>query len=61
MFRVEKRRVGAPGGDLRPAGPLDFENPEHRRGFRFRVEVTDAVSTKRLLVNGAKNLEDDVM
>lgn len=44
MFRVEKRRVGAPGGDLRPAGPLDYENPEHRRGFRFRVEVTDAVS-----------------
>ncbi|XP_050738814.1 putative neural-cadherin 2 isoform X2 [Eriocheir sinensis] len=42
MFRVEKRRVGAPGGDLRPAGPLDYENPEHRRGFRFRVEVTDA-------------------
>ncbi|XP_045129226.1 putative neural-cadherin 2 isoform X2 [Portunus trituberculatus] len=42
MFRVEKRRVGAPGGDLRLATPLDYEKPEHREGFRFRVEVTDA-------------------
>lgn len=43
LFRVEERRVGAPGGDLRPVAPLDYENPDHRRGFRFRVEVTDMV------------------
>ncbi|XP_071515440.1 putative neural-cadherin 2 isoform X1 [Panulirus ornatus] len=41
MFRIEGRRVGAPGGDLRPLEPLDYENPDHRKGFRFRVEVTD--------------------
>ncbi|KAK3879098.1 hypothetical protein Pcinc_016307 [Petrolisthes cinctipes] len=41
LFHVEERRVGAPGGDLRPVAPLDYENPDHRRGFRFRVEVTD--------------------
>ncbi|XP_042227979.1 putative neural-cadherin 2 isoform X2 [Homarus americanus] len=41
MFRVEGRRNGGPGGDLRAVAPLDYENPDHRRGFRFRVQVTD--------------------
>ncbi|XP_045584423.2 putative neural-cadherin 2 isoform X2 [Procambarus clarkii] len=41
MFRVSGRRGGGPGGDLRAVAPLDYENPEHRRGFRFRVQVTD--------------------
>ncbi|KAK8746882.1 hypothetical protein OTU49_016878, partial [Cherax quadricarinatus] len=41
MFRVDGRRSGGPGGDLRAVSPLDYENPEHRRGFRFRVQVTD--------------------
>nr|XP_053630333.1 putative neural-cadherin 2 [Cherax quadricarinatus] len=41
LFRVEGRRRGSPGGDLRSVTPLDYENPSHRRGFRFRVQVTD--------------------
>ncbi|XP_069195930.1 putative neural-cadherin 2 [Procambarus clarkii] len=41
MFLVEGRGGGGPGGDLRPLTALDFENPDHRLGFRFRVEVTD--------------------
>ncbi|XP_069195696.1 putative neural-cadherin 2 [Procambarus clarkii] len=41
LFRVEGRRRGSPGGDLRSVAPLDYENPSHRRGFRFRVQVTD--------------------
>ncbi|XP_047489163.1 putative neural-cadherin 2 [Penaeus chinensis] len=41
MFRVEGRQSGSPGGDLRAMSPLDYENPEHRKGFRFRVQVTD--------------------
>lgn len=43
MFRVEGRQSGSPGGDLRATSPLDYENPEHRKGFRFRVQVTDMV------------------
>ncbi|XP_071516704.1 putative neural-cadherin 2 [Panulirus ornatus] len=41
LFRVSVRLQGNPGGDLRAVIPLDFENPSHRRGFRFRVQVTD--------------------
>ncbi|XP_069186499.1 putative neural-cadherin 2 [Procambarus clarkii] len=41
LFRVDGRRRGSPGGDLRSVAPLDYENPSHRRGFRFRVQVTD--------------------
>ncbi|KAG0716375.1 putative neural-cadherin 2 [Chionoecetes opilio] len=41
MFGVEGRRRGGPGGDLRSLTSLDFENPDHREGFRFKVEVTD--------------------
>nr|XP_053635865.1 putative neural-cadherin 2 isoform X3 [Cherax quadricarinatus] len=41
MFRVDERLGGTLGGDLRALVPLDYENPEHRRGFRFKVQVTD--------------------
>lgn len=40
-------RKGGTGGvrmELRSVEVLDYENPEHRKGFRFRVEVTDRVS-----------------
>ncbi|XP_042883447.1 putative neural-cadherin 2 isoform X2 [Penaeus japonicus] len=45
MFQVEGRQSGSPGGDLRAMSPLDYENPEHRKGFRFRVQVTDMGET----------------
>ncbi|XP_071548441.1 LOW QUALITY PROTEIN: putative neural-cadherin 2 [Panulirus ornatus] len=41
MFRVDERTNGTTGGDLRALVPLDYENADHRRGFRFRVQVTD--------------------
>ncbi|XP_045129934.1 putative neural-cadherin 2 isoform X2 [Portunus trituberculatus] len=41
MFTVEGRRRGGPGGDLRSITSLDYEKPIHRKGFRFKVEVTD--------------------
>ena len=31
-------------GQLYAIKTLDYENPAHRRGFRFMVEVTDRVS-----------------
>lgn len=43
MFRVEGREGGSPGGVLRAVEPLDYEDPNHRRGFHFRVQVTDMV------------------
>lgn len=33
-------------GELYALQPLDFEDPAHRRGFRFMVQVTDRVSCK---------------
>ena len=30
--------------ELRAVKELDYENQDHRRGFRFRVQVTDKVS-----------------
>ena len=30
--------------ELRAVRELDYENPDHRRGFRFRLQVTDKVS-----------------
>ncbi|XP_071515917.1 putative neural-cadherin 2 isoform X1 [Panulirus ornatus] len=41
MFQVEGREGGSPGGELRAVEPLDYEDPDHRRGFHFRVQVTD--------------------
>ncbi|KAK8730326.1 hypothetical protein OTU49_008218, partial [Cherax quadricarinatus] len=41
IFSVQERGGGGPGGDLRLVTPLDYENPDQRPGFRFRVEVTD--------------------
>ncbi|KAK8392665.1 hypothetical protein O3P69_014833 [Scylla paramamosain] len=38
LFRVG---AGGVGGLLWARQPLDYENPAHRVGFRFRVEVTD--------------------
>ncbi|XP_042240879.1 putative neural-cadherin 2 [Homarus americanus] len=41
-FQLEGRQEGGgPGGDLRALTALDYENPEHRRGFSFRVQVSD--------------------
>lgn len=33
-------------GELYALQPLDFEDPAHRRGFRFMVQVTDRVSCR---------------
>ncbi|KAK4314242.1 hypothetical protein Pmani_014396 [Petrolisthes manimaculis] len=40
-FYLATRQTGSVGADLYSLIKLDFENPTHRRGFRFRVEVTD--------------------
>lgn len=40
------RTVGAVG-QLYPIKVLDYENPKHRDGFTFMVQVTDQVSTKK--------------
>ncbi|XP_071516873.1 putative neural-cadherin 2 isoform X2 [Panulirus ornatus] len=42
MFQVIGLENGAPAGSLRAVEPLDYEDPDHRRGFHFRVQVTDA-------------------
>lgn len=39
-----KEGGGDPGGEVRASLPLDYENRDHRREFRFKVEVTDQVS-----------------
>ncbi|MPC15766.1 putative neural-cadherin 2 [Portunus trituberculatus] len=41
MFSVRSRPNGEAAGDLRALVPLDYEDPEHRQGFRFQVQVTD--------------------
>ncbi|KAK3853053.1 hypothetical protein Pcinc_040388, partial [Petrolisthes cinctipes] len=41
---------GDPGGEVRATLPLDYENRDHRREFRFKVEVTDQVSSSVLVV-----------
>ncbi|XP_050686791.1 putative neural-cadherin 2 isoform X2 [Eriocheir sinensis] len=41
MFRLRPRADGAAAGELSSVVPLDYENPQHRQGFRFRVQVTD--------------------
>ncbi|XP_068212164.1 putative neural-cadherin 2 isoform X4 [Palaemon carinicauda] len=41
MFRVDGRKKGTLGGDLRAVEPLDYENEEHRKGFKFKVQVSD--------------------
>ena len=44
MFQVEGVSGSLPGGNLKSVKPLDFENPKHRQGFDFKVQVTDVVS-----------------
>ncbi|KAK7072336.1 Cadherin [Halocaridina rubra] len=41
MFQVKGRVSGAPGGDLHVMQPLDYENEDHRKGFKFKVQVSD--------------------
>ncbi|XP_045130452.1 putative neural-cadherin 2 isoform X1 [Portunus trituberculatus] len=41
MFRVEAASGSLPGGNLRSVESLDYENPDHRQSFHFRVQVTD--------------------
>ncbi|XP_063876237.1 putative neural-cadherin 2 isoform X2 [Scylla paramamosain] len=41
MFQVEGVSGSLPGGNLKSVKPLDFENPDHRQGFNFKVQVTD--------------------
>ncbi|XP_018016189.2 neural-cadherin-like [Hyalella azteca] len=40
-WQLVEVRAGAAGADLFSRVPLDFENPQHRAGFNFRVQVTD--------------------
>nr|XP_053637261.1 putative neural-cadherin 2 [Cherax quadricarinatus] len=47
LFRVEGRPGGGPEGDLRAVQPLDYEDPDHRRGFSFKVQVTDMGTSGR--------------
>ena len=44
MFRVEGGKGTQPTGNLMSVEPLDYEDPDHRQGFTFRVQVTDRVS-----------------
>ncbi|XP_045130155.1 putative neural-cadherin 2 isoform X1 [Portunus trituberculatus] len=41
MFRVEEGAGTVPTGNLMSVEPLDYEDPDHRQGFTFRVQVTD--------------------
>ena len=34
-------------GELFPIQRLDYENPQHRQGFRFMIQVTDKVSKRQ--------------
>lgn len=43
MFRLRPKADGAAAGELSAVVPLDYENPQHRQGFLFRVQVTDMV------------------
>ncbi|XP_063876233.1 putative neural-cadherin 2 [Scylla paramamosain] len=40
-FRVEAASGSMPGGNLRSVESLDYEDPDHRQGFHFKVQVTD--------------------
>ncbi|XP_047740918.1 neural-cadherin, partial [Hyalella azteca] len=42
-WQLVEVRAGAAGADLFSRVPLDFENPQHRAGLNFRVQVTDQV------------------
>ena len=39
------------GCSLRSKIRLDFENPEHRKGFKFQIQVCDMVSVFHRLSN----------
>ncbi|XP_063876229.1 putative neural-cadherin 2 [Scylla paramamosain] len=41
MFRVKAATGSLPGGNLRSVESLDYEDPDHRQGFHFNVQVTD--------------------
>ena len=43
MFSIKESRSKS-GGEIKAIQPLDYENPQHRRNFRFQVQVTDLVS-----------------
>ena len=46
-FRVVPAGPQEPAGLLQPVGPLDYEDPIHRKGFRFKVKLTDVVGIQR--------------
>ncbi|XP_047735576.1 putative neural-cadherin 2, partial [Hyalella azteca] len=50
-WQLVEVRAGAAGADLFSRVPLDFENPQHRAGLNFRVQVTDQV--RRNVVHGS--------
>lgn len=44
LFDIKSKKDGS-GGEIYSKINLDYENPQHRKGFNFHVEVTDAVSS----------------
>ena len=50
LFWIKSSPSGT-SGDIRTRIPLDFENIQHRRGFRFMVQVSDQVSKDRLFIH----------
>ena len=63
MFTLKEGRSKI-GGELKANTLLDFENPEHRKNFRFKVQVTDMVSISyrrlRLLDFGNDESKDKI-
>ena len=43
LFEV-RDRTESQGADLCSKVPLDYENPQHRRKFHFKAQVSDSVS-----------------
>ena len=44
LFKVFNREGGTPGAVLKSNIVLDYEDQQHRRGFRFKIQVTDKVN-----------------
>lgn len=56
----EEVSKGSARVELRAVKELDYENPDHRQGFRFRLQVTDKVSdmfyTRIILLTSMLNI-----
>ena len=44
IFWVAPSETAPSSGDIRARTLLDYEDPDHRQGFRFMVQVTDQVN-----------------